>query len=139
MQPSNDQRDDGGPYWLAAGPGRSDQPHSALPRSDDPDACERSLEAHRAWATGPDRQMAQVRGELVALRTALKNGVRDVEGLLYERGPDGGLRVRACLAGASTNGPADQADARAWAALHRIDAVVEFIDQIAPDARRGYC
>jgi hypothetical protein len=70
--------------------------------------------------------------ELKAVRADLKNCARDTVGLMYEHGPDG-LRLRDFVAGADTNGPPEDADARIWAARGRLGDLLDLLEPIVQE------
>lgn len=67
-------------------------------------------------------------GEIAA---AMKNVVRDVEGLMYYWTEDGELRLRDHVADADTNtSPPANCDAHAWAVRGQLIALQEYLEQL---------
>jgi hypothetical protein len=108
--------------------------HQFAPRTGDPGACTDCadpVEAHRATARTQGQQLTQVRAELAAARAAMKHVAQDVQGLMYERGPDG-LRLREFVPTADTNGDPEYCDARAWEVRGRLGDLLDWLDNPNP-------
>lgn len=78
--------------------------------------------------------LAHVAAELAGISADLKNCARDTTGLMYERGPDGELRLRAYVATADTNSPPEECETMVWAVRGRVQALQDLLEQAATPA-----